>query len=86
MEKFNITIDEKCTIWHRTIINIDAVTKGKAIQEVKERLEIEGTILDGHHEWLHDTTKPLKPSENDEFSTVEVYSDISKKPDYKNGK
>ena len=86
MEKFNITIDEKCTIWHRTTLDVEADTKEKAIEEIKDRLDIEGTILNGFHEWLHDTAESMNLSENDGFSTIEVYSDITGDPDYKNGK
>ena len=73
MAQFNFSIDQKCTIWHRTSFNIEASTKEEAIEFLKQamqeisstdELDTIETISDINTVYLYDTVEEMTSEEN----------------------
>jgi len=66
MDKFNIILDEKCTIWRRYTIEIEADN----IEEAKKKV-LKGENNDSPVEYLLNTAEPMSKKENAAISEAE---------------
>ena len=83
MKSYKLTIDEKNTVWHRTIVEIEAESIEMAVVMAREN-EYDDSLATT--EWLYSTCEYLPPEENGDQSTLEIYSDITQSPLYTNAK
>jgi DNA-directed RNA polymerase subunit F len=66
-EKFKVTLDQKHTIWHRTVAEIEANSLEEAQKELIKAIEgDESTVkaVDINTEYIYDTAEMLSPKEN----------------------
>lgn len=71
--EYLIDVDEKCTIWFRNTLAIEADSLEDAQGQVKRILEKGGMpdlIVDT--QYLFDTCESMDPSENNGYGTVEM--------------
>lgn len=71
MEKFNLVIDEKVTIWRRTYCTVSEETLEDAVKRASE-LDYD-ECLDS--QMLYETEEVMLPEYNGNNSTIEVHSD-----------
>ena len=75
MQTFTFDYDQKCTVWERTRINIEAESKEDALNKLVTSIqegEIYNTFLDRESEQLTDTLEAMKPEQNEGRSTSEI--------------
>ena len=70
MKSYNLFIDEKCTLWTRTYVTIEADSLEEAVEKCKN-----GDYDDSWSEDLYGTTEVMTPEENGGEATVEIYSE-----------
>lgn len=67
--KYNLFVDEKCEIWKRRYITVEAADLDEAIKNYKE-----GNFDNIYTEELYETEELMSPEENGGFPTIEVYN------------
>jgi len=82
MKVFKLVIDEKTTIWHRTIVDIDAKSLKDAVEKAKNNNYDKS---EADTQWLYDTCELIEPENNkNKEATIEIFSDLTKNPQYTN--
>ena len=76
MKSYNLFIDEKCKLWTRTYVTIEADSLEEAIEKCKN-----GDYDNSWSESLYDTAETMTPEENGGEATVEIYSEDKDKFD-----
>ena len=67
--KYNLFIDEKCKVWKRRYITVEAADLDEAIKNYKE-----GNFDVTYTDELYETEEPISPEENNGYPTIEVYN------------
>ena len=67
--KYNLFVDEKCKVWKRSYIIVEASDLDEAIKNYKE-----GNFDITHTDELYETEELISPEENDGLPTIEVYN------------
>ena len=90
MQKFQIEIEEKVTIWERRFLDIEAENQEEAKKIAKQNYEDfeYDPELNGETDILFDTRETLIPEDNGDCPTLEVYVKHDKGRDlvYQNAK
>lgn len=66
---YDLFVDEKCKIWKRKYITVEAADLDEAVKKYKE-----GNFDLHYVNELYETEKLMLPEENDGFPTIEVYN------------
>ena len=67
--KYSLFVDEKCKVWKRRYITVEASDLDEAIKNYKE-----GNFDQHYIDELYETEELMSPEENDGFLTIEVYN------------
>lgn len=81
MKKFEFYVDRKSTIWRRSWYEIEANSIKEALDKCKDDYFDENSL---DSELIYDTEEEMLPSDNNGYSTVEIYDTNSKKLLYTN--
>jgi hypothetical protein len=84
MAQFQFSIDQKCTIWHKTSFNIEANTKEEAIEFLKEQIQKISSndeilelpnVTEIGTEYIYDTVEYMSSEENGGSHVFELMDD-----------
>lgn len=72
-EEFLFYMDQKHTVWLRTWFSVDAKSQEEANEKVREMYD--NDEIEGDTEYLYETLEEMSLEENDDMSTVEIYTE-----------
>lgn len=66
---YNLFVDEKCKVWKRRYITVEAANLDEAVKNYRE-----GNFDLTYTDELYETEEPISPEENGGYPTIEVYN------------
>lgn len=72
-EEFLFYMDQKHTVWLRTWFSVDAKSQEEANEKVRQMFD--NDQIEGDTEYLYETLEEMSLEENDDMSTVEIYTE-----------
>ncbi len=78
MAKYTVTFDQKCTIWDRNTVSVEANSQEEAIAKVAKAaekytwLDSDPDIIYEESSELYETAEPLSIAENNGADTIEI--------------
>lgn len=72
-EDFEFYMDQKHTVWLRTWFSVQARSQEEANEKVRQMFD--NDQIEGDTEYLYETLEEMSLEENDDMSTVEIYTE-----------